>query len=224
VLIVFDLDGTLIDGYDGITDALGFAMQRLGFAPLPQGKVRGMVGQGLEKLLEKAVGAGLVPEGVRLFRERYAVVADEKTLLMPDVSEVLELLSRGGHLLAVASNKPAEFSRRILAGKGVAGKFFAIAGPDAAMPPKPDPAMLLEVMGRAGAPPGRTVAVGDMEIDAETARSAGCRCVLVDGGSRSPRELAAVSADAHLTRLALLPDWVEQMNRGVVSAQPRIGK
>jgi phosphoglycolate phosphatase len=223
VLIVFDLDGTLIDGYDGITDALGFAMERLGLAALPQEKVRGMVGQGLEKLLEKAVGAGLVPEGVRLFRERYAVVADEKTVLMPDVPEVLERLARGGHLLAVASNKPAEFSRRILAGKGVAGRFFAIAGPDAATPPKPDPAMMLAIIGRAGAPPGQTITVGDMEIDAETARSAGCRCVLVDGGSRSPWELEAVSADAHLARLALLPDWVEQANRGVGAAQPRIG-
>jgi len=210
MLIVFDLDGTLIDGYDGITDALGFAMERLGFAPLPQERVRGMVGQGLEKLLEKVVGAGLVPEGVRLFRERYAVVADEKTHLLPDVPDVLERLARGGHLLAVASNKPAEFSRRILAGKGVAGRFFTVAGPDAATPPKPDPTMMLAIMGRVGAPPGRTIAVGDMEIDAETARSAGCRCVLVDGGSRSPRELAAVAADAHLARLALLPDWVER--------------
>jgi len=70
--------------------------------------------------------------------------------------------------------------------------------------------MMLAIMGRAGAPPGRTIAVGDMEIDAETARSAGCRCVLVDGGSRSAEELAAVAADAHLARLALLPDWIEK--------------
>jgi phosphoglycolate phosphatase len=218
-LIVFDLDGTLIDGYDGISDALGFAMERLGFAPLPREKVRGMVGEGLEKLLGKAVPAGLVSEGVRFFRERYAVVADEKTVLMPDVPEVLELLSRGGHLLAVVSNKPAEFSRRILAGKGVAGRFFAIAGPDTATPPKPDPAMMRAIMERAGAPPVRAIAVGDMEIDAEMARLAGCRCVLVDGGSRSPEELAAVSADAHLARLALLPDWVEKASG--TAARPR---
>ncbi len=193
MLIVFDLDGTLIDGYDGITDALGFALARLGFAPLPVGKVRGMVGQGLEKLLEKAVGPALVSEGVRLFRERYAVIADEK----------------------VVSNKPVGFSRRILAGKGVAARFFAIAGPDGAAPPKPDPTMILSVMRRAGTAPEETVAVGDMEIDAETARAAGCRCVLVDGGSRSPEELAAVPADAHLARLAELPDWIERATREV---------
>src|SRR5207253_7378415 len=97
-------DGTLIDGYAGITDALGFAMERLGFAPLSEEKVRRMVGEGLEKLLEKAVGAIHASEGVRLFRERYAVIADEKTSLMPDVPEVLERLAYDGHLLAVASN------------------------------------------------------------------------------------------------------------------------
>ena len=214
MLIVFDLDGTLIDGYAGITDALGFAMERLGFAPLSEETVRGMVGKGLEKLLEKAVGAAHAREGVRLFRERYAVVADEKTFLLPDVPEVVERLAHDGHLLAVASNKPERFSRRILAGKGVADRFFAVAGPDDATPPKPDPAMLLAIMRRAAAPPGRTVAVGDMEIDAETARAAGCRCVLVDGGSRSHEELAAAGADAHLARLAQLPGWIEHVDRG----------
>ena len=213
MVIVFDLDGTLIDGYAGITDALGFAMERLGFAPLSEEKVRRMVGEGLEKLLEKAVGAIHASEGVRLFRERYAVIADEKTSLMSDVPEVLERLAYDGHLLAVASNKPERFSRRILAGKGVMERFFAVAGPDDATPPKPDPAMLFAIMRQAAAPPDRTVAVGDMEIDAQTGRAAGCRCVLVDGGSRSHAELEAAGADAHLARLAQLPGWIEQVDR-----------
>jgi phosphoglycolate phosphatase len=208
VFIVFDLDGTLIDGYAGITDALGFAMERLGFTPVPEEKVRGMVGQGLEKLLEKAVGTELAPQGVRLFRERYAQVADTMTTLMPDVPRVLERLAAAGHSMAVASNKPADFSRRILETKRVAQYFLAIDGPDAAAPAKPHPAMLLRMMARAGAAPEQTIVVGDMEIDAEFARAAGCRSVLVPGGSRSAEELAAVSADAHLRRLAELPGWI----------------
>jgi phosphoglycolate phosphatase len=208
VFIVFDLDGTLIDGYAGITDALGFAMERLGFAPVPEEKVRGMVGQGLEKLLEKAVGTELAPQGVRLFRERYAQVADAKTTLMPDVRPVLDRLAAAGHSMAVASNKPADFSRRILETKRVAQYFLAIDGPDATAPAKPHPAMLLRMMVRAGAAPEQTIVVGDMEIDAEFARAAGCRSVLVPGGSRSAEELAAVSADAHLRRLAELPGWI----------------
>jgi phosphoglycolate phosphatase len=208
MFIVFDLDGTLIDGYAGITDALGFAMRRLGREPLPEAKVRAMVGEGLERLLEKAVGADLVSRAVPLFRERYALVLEEKTELLPDVSAVLGELAGEGHAMAVASNKPAYFSRRILEAKGVAERFRAIGGPDAATPPKPHPGMLRRLMEKVGALPGETVVVGDMEIDAEFARAAGCRAVLVPGGSRSAPELAAIAADAHLSRLAELPDWI----------------
>lgn len=208
MFIVFDLDGTLIDGYSGITDALGFAMRSLGREALPEEQVRAMVGEGLERLLEKALGADLVSRAVPLFRERYALVLEEKTALLPDVSAVLGELAGLGHAMAVASNKPAYFSRRILEAKGVAHRFRAIAGPDATTPPKPDPTMLLRLMERLDAGADETVVVGDMEIDAEMARAGGCRSVLVPGGSRSARELATVAADAHLVRLAQLPGWI----------------
>jgi phosphoglycolate phosphatase len=218
LFIVFDLDGTLIDGYDGITDALGFAMSRLGRAPLGTDRVRGMVGEGLERLVEKAIGAELVAEGVRLFRERYAEVADAKTRLMPDVPAVLERIVEAGHLMAVASNKPADFTRRILAGKGIAGRFAAVGGPGPDVPPKPHPEMLRRLMNAAGAAAGETIVVGDMEIDAEFARAAGCRSVLVPGGSRSEEELATVPADAHLSRLSELPEWISNETRAATAA------
>ena len=183
-------------------------MESLGIAPLPEEDVRVMVGEGLERLLEKAVGAELVARGVALFRERYALVYEEKTALLPDVPAVLAALAAEGHAMAVASNKPAHFSRRILEAKGVAASFCAIAGPDEETPPKPDPTMLLRLMEGIDAAANETVVVGDMEIDAEMARAAGCRSVLVPGGSRSARELALVPADAHLARLSELPGWI----------------
>jgi phosphoglycolate phosphatase len=223
MFIVFDLDGTLIDGYGGIAHALEFAMEELGVAPLPLERVRGMVGRGLEMLLEEAVGPELAPRGVLLFRERYAEIADEETILLPDVPEVLRRLAEAGHRMAVASNKPEKFSRRILAGKGVTSRFLAVAGPDAEAPPKPDPTMVLVLRRRAGATAEETVIVGDMEIDAETALAAGCRCVLVAGGSRSAEDLATVPADAHIARLAELPDTIERWSRTVRMAGPTIG-
>src|SRR5207253_1045735 len=92
-LVVFDLDGTLIDGYAAIGDALSFAMRRFGLPPPPAAQVRRMVGRGLEKLLEEAVGPELAPEGVRLFRERYPQVAVGGSTLMPDVPAVLSNLA-----------------------------------------------------------------------------------------------------------------------------------
>jgi phosphoglycolate phosphatase len=223
MFIVFDLDGTLIDGYRGIAHALEFAMKELDVTPLTLEQVRGMVGRGLEKLLEEAVGAELAPRGVLLFRERYAEIVDEETILLPDVPEVLDRLAEAGHVMAVASNKPARFSRRILAGKEVLSRFLAVAGPDGETPPKPDPTMIHDLRRQAGATAEDTVIVGDMEIDAETALAAGCRCVLVPGGSRSAEDLAAVPAAAHLARLADLPEAIARWSRGVRVPGPTIG-
>ena len=223
MFVVFDLDGTLIDGYRGIAHALEYAMKELNVTPLPLEQVREMVGRGLERLLEEAVGPELAPRGVFLFRERYAEIVDEETILLPDVPEVLDRLSQAGHVMAVASNKPARFSRRILAGKEVLSRFLAVAGPDGETPPKPDPTMILDLRRQAGSTAEDTVIVGDMEIDAETALAAGCRCVLVPGGSRSVEDLAAVPAAAHLARLADLPEVIERWSRAGRVPGPTIG-
>jgi phosphoglycolate phosphatase len=207
--IVFDLDGTLIDGYEAIADALAFAMERLGVEPLPPDRVRGMVGHGIERLLAKAVGVTRAAEGVRLFRERYPHVAVEKTRLMPDVPEVLAELAGRGHPMAVASNKPEPFSRKILEACGVLRFFAALAGPDSETPTKPDPAMLRRLMAAVGAAPGGTLVVGDMEVDSEFARAAGCRVALVPTGSRTREELLGVDADALFDSLRDLPRWIE---------------
>ncbi len=208
--VVFDLDGTLIDGYAAITDALSFAMGRLGLAAPFPGAVRSMVGHGLERLLEQAVGADRSAEGVRLFRERYPEVAVAKSHLLPDVERVLALLADRGHRMAVASNKPARFSRMILDAKGLGPRFCAIGGPDPETPPKPDPAMLRGLMRVAGAGVAETIVVGDMEVDFEFARAAGCRIVLIPGGSRSREELTAGEPDALLESIADLPNWLER--------------
>ncbi len=219
--LVFDLDGTLIDGYKGITEALSYALGRLGLPAPGIGEVRGMVGEGLERLLEKAAGRNLAPEGVRLFRERYASVGVEGSRLMPRVREALEELSQREVPMAVASNKPARFSRAILDAKGVARFFREVVGPEADVPTKPDPAMLLGLMSRAGAHPSATVVVGDMEIDSRFGRAAGCRVVLVPTGSRTREELAAVDCDALLDDLGDLPGWLDREIRLLQTHLPR---
>jgi phosphoglycolate phosphatase len=169
-----------------------------------------MVGEGLERLLEKAEDIKLAPEGVRLFRERYAVVAVEGSRLLPDVRQVLEDLSQRGIAMAVASNKPSRFSRAILEAKGVAGFFREIAGPGPDVPAKPRPDMLLRLMAGLGAHPSATVVVGDMEVDSAFARAAGCRAILVPTGSRTREELGGVDCDALIEGIGQLPNWLEK--------------
>ena len=209
-LVVFDLDGTLIDGYAAVAEALGYAMKRLGMRALEPGQVRSMVGHGLERLLEQAVGPELAAEGVRLFRERYGEVAVPLTELMPGVPEVLAALEARGLLLALASNKPPDFSRLILEAKGVARYFRTIEGPGPETPAKPDPAMLVRAMREAGADAAGTLVVGDMEVDSQFARAAGCAVVLIPSGSRTREELENVDADAILDEICRLPEWLER--------------
>jgi phosphoglycolate phosphatase len=207
-LIVFDLDGTLIDGYAAIGDALAYAMERLGEAPLPLERVRAMVGHGLDRLLEQAVGPARAAEGVRLFRERYPEVAVASSHLLPGAAETVDALAAAGHPMAVASNKPGRFSQLILEAKGIASRFLAIAGPDEETPPKPHPAMLRRIVAQARAAPERTVAVGDMEVDYEFARAAGARIVLVPSGSRTRAELEGLEPDGFLENISELPGWI----------------
>jgi phosphoglycolate phosphatase len=207
-LVVFDLDGTLIDGYAAIGDALGYAMSRLGLPVPAPAEVRSMVGHGLERLIEQAAGKQNVSEGVRLFRQRYPEVAVSRSQLLPGVADVLATLEARGCALALASNKPPDFSRLILEAKGVARFFRAIEGPGPAMPAKPDPAMLRQAMAQASADPSATLVVGDMEVDSEFARAGGCAVVLIASGSRSREELEQADADALLDDIGELPGWL----------------
>jgi phosphoglycolate phosphatase len=203
--VVFDLDGTLIDGYDAIHDALAHAMTALGLPVPGRARVREMVGHGLESLLEQAAGPALAAEGVRLFRQRYPEVAVAGSRLLPGVEEALAELESGGYAVALASNKPPRFSRMILEANGIAARFAAIAGPDAAHPPKPDPAMLRTLLAAMGAAAAETVCVGDMEVDVAFARAGGCRAVVLPTGSRSVDYLREAGADAMISSLRELP-------------------
>jgi len=184
-------------------------MGRFGIQALPLDEVRVLVGHGIEKLLEKAVGADRAAEGVLLFREHYPRVAAEKTRLMPEVPEVLSTLDARGYKMAIASNKPARFSRAILEACGIARYFVDVAGPAEDIPTKPDPTMLRRLMTLVSATPEETIVVGDMEVDSEFARAAGCRVVLVPSGSRTRKDLLCVDADALLDSLSDLPAWIE---------------
>jgi len=208
--VVFDLDGTLIDGYDAIHDALGYAMTGLGLPVPGRASVREMVGHGLESLLEQAAGTELAAEGVRLFRARYPEVAVSGSRLLPGVEAALMRLEAAGFALALASNKPPRFSRMILEAKGIASCFAAIAGPDDAHPPKPDPAMLRSLLSAMGAGAAETVCVGDMEVDVAFARAGGCRAIVLPTGSRSEEYLREAGADAMIASLDELPGVLER--------------
>ena len=197
--ILFDLDGTLLDSYDAITESLNAARAAYGLPPFLHDEVVRRVGHGLESLIAEALGAERVAEGVRTFRERYRQVSLVQSRLLPGVEGTVRELRARGYRLAVLTNKPAVFSRSILDHLGVGDLFPVIYGPDRA-PAKPDPQMVFRALSDLGCEPAEAVLVGDMIVDRDTARNAGIPFYAVPTGSQSRGELLAALPDALLDR------------------------
>jgi phosphoglycolate phosphatase len=203
--VVFDLDGTLVDSYGAIADALNATRREFDLEPVPEERVRFIVGHGLERLIEEQIGAAHVREGVARFRAHYDAVVDARTSALPGTRETLEELRAQGVRLGVASNKADAFVARVLETVGLAEPIAVARGLRAGEPPKPDPTILLGVLFELGSGPGGAVYVGDMPLDAETADRAGCRAVLVPTGSAEEEELRAVRRAEFLPDIRLLP-------------------
>jgi phosphoglycolate phosphatase len=184
-LFLFDLDGTLIDSRADIVYSLNLALAGLGVPPLPEAHIVHYVGSGVRKLIERSLheltgrepDSALTQKGVTLFREEYGKHLLDQTCLRPGVEEALERLSWAK--FAVVSNKPEHFSRRILEGLGLAGRFCIILGGDSTPHQKPDPEPLLKAMDACVAPPSETAMVGDSAVDIEAGKAAG---VITCGG------------------------------------------
>jgi phosphoglycolate phosphatase len=184
-LIVFDLDGTLIDSRRDLADAANALLVELGAAPLPVDAIASMVGEGAAVLVRRALrAAGVRPEPGTLL-ERFLSLYDERLVVhtrpyfgIPEALDVLKARSR----LAVLTNKPTHPTGKILDALGLAPYFDTVVGGDTAYGRKPDPAGLLHIMDALGATPATTVLVGDSPIDRETARRAQTRVCLVRYG------------------------------------------
>jgi phosphoglycolate phosphatase len=176
-LVVFDLDGTLIDSSRDLASAVNRALRRAapGAPSLDEDVVRSFVGSGARILITRSVAAaGLersVDEVLPLFLEEYRRGLLDATRLYPGTEDALERLR--DRPLAVLTNKPGDMSRAILDGLGVAGRFFRIYGAGDIDARKPDPAGLKRIAEEAGVDVQAAVMVGDSGIDVLTGRAAG---------------------------------------------------
>jgi phosphoglycolate phosphatase len=207
--IIFDFDGTLIDSYEAITESLNGVRASFSLPPFPPQEVKGMVGHGLERLMERAVGTDRVQEAVALFRQTYATLCERKTKILPQVKDTLEQLDRRGYVLAIASNKPSYFARDILKALEIDHLFAEVLGPNDVDREKPDPDMLEIILMRLGLSPEETAYVGDMPLDIEAGRKAGVEVYAIPTGSATRETLLDGRPDRLLHRfsdlLSILP-------------------
>jgi len=185
-LLVFDLDGTLIDSTRDLATATNAALHRVApeATPIPREIVQTFVGNGVRALMERSLAHAAVDRTVEevlpVFLECYEDCLLETTCLYPGIREALEALS--SQPKAVLTNKPGRLSRAILDGLGVGPAFSRVWGPDDAPGKKPDPAGLLRLIAELGSDTATTWMIGDSPVDVRTARGAGIRVAGVTWG------------------------------------------
>jgi len=183
--VIFDLDGTLIDSRADLALAVNLTRADLGLPPLPQDQVVGYVGEGVRNLLTRALPEcpERLDQALALNQRHYQAHLLDHTRLYPGVLPALEALAARDVGLMVVTNKPREFTARILAGLGVAPLMAAVVGGGDCPRLKPDPEPLLLALGRAGCGvPGSWIA-GDHFTDLEAGRRAGLNRCLCRYGS-----------------------------------------
>jgi phosphoglycolate phosphatase len=206
-LVVFDLDGTLVDSVADIASAVNRMLARIAprAAPLPLPTVRSFVGDGARELISRVLARAEVDapvdEALAVFLDSYRVGLLEKTRPYPGVVEGLQALC--DRPLAVLTNKPGDMSRAILTGLGLADRFFRIYGGGDVPGRKPDPAGLRLILEEIGASPAEALMVGDSAVDVRTARNAGTRVAGVAYGL-DPEGLAAARPDLMVDSLVAL--------------------
>lgn len=191
---LFDLDGTLVDSLDDLTDAVNHMLAAFGKAPLPPASVRRMVGKGARNLVQRALeteSAEIVKQGIGLFVEFNRAHIADRSRLFPGVRVTLEALAGSGIRMAIVSNKQEALSRLILEALGIGRFFDAVCGGDTFPEMKPSPLPLLRVMENLGVSQKQAVMVGDSINDIQAGNRAGIAtigCTWGYGGLEEVRE------------------------------------
>jgi phosphoglycolate phosphatase len=174
-LLVFDLDGTLVDSKQDLALSVNAMRQEMGLPPLTLDLISSYVGQGVLVLVRRSLGTQATDEnvdkGLAFFLNYYRQHMLDNTVPYPGVSESLEQLK--GHKMAVLTNKPVNFSREMISRLGYDGYFSYVYGGNSFAQKKPDPVGLHRLMADVQVTPRETVMIGDSDTDILTGRNAG---------------------------------------------------
>lgn len=212
-LLIFDLDGTLIDSKLDLANAVNATRAHMGLPPLANELVYSYVGNGAPVLIRRSMGPEMpqpeVDRALEYFLEHYRRHSLEFTVLYPGIQDVLDEFRESGRRLAVLTNKPIGVTNDILRGMGVLDHFFRVYGGDSFDRKKPDPIGIERLMEESGTGRDRTAMIGDSAVDVKTARNAGVRSVGVTWGFQ-PESLKGEAPDVLVDRAEQLREWVNQ--------------
>lgn len=197
-LVIFDLDGTILDTLEDLCDSVNYALGRLGFPERTLAEVRTFVGNGIRKLVERSLPRNcdekIVEEMLAVHKEYYGAHCADKTKPYEGIKELLGELKARGIKLAVLSNKP-DYAVKILCGDYFPGMFDAAYGFREGIARKPSPEGVEGVLEELCVPREKAVYVGDSEVDVQTAKNAGLNMMIVEWGFRDREFLLANGAE-----------------------------
>jgi phosphoglycolate phosphatase len=210
-LLIFDLDGTLIDSRLDLAHSVNATRAHMNMPPLEFERVYSYVGNGAPVLIRRVLGSQAteaeVEEALEFFLEYYREHALDCTILYPGVAESLERLAKAGKRMAVLTNKPVRMSNAIVEGLGIARYFFRVYGGNSFDFKKPNPIGVETLMRETGIDSARTVMVGDSGVDVNTAINAGVRSCGVTYGFQ-PETLNEPKPDLLVDRMEEFVDVV----------------
>jgi phosphoglycolate phosphatase len=210
-LVIFDLDGTLVDSKRDLIHSVNAARGLMNLAPISDELVASYIGNGAPMLMRRALGSGASEEDVRraldFFLGYYRDHMLDNTRLYPSVKEALDRLLDSGARMAVLTNKPVRFSQAIIEGLGLGRHFFQIYGGNSFEQKKPDPIGIETLLGECGAARERTMMVGDSGVDVRTARNANVKACGVKYGFQ-PETFEQDPPDILVDDMIQLADYV----------------
>ncbi len=206
-LILWDLDGTLVDSRKDLVKATNMAVQELGYSPVKEDHFARMVGNGVRYLVNAALPEEAPPEererAIDIFLAYYRKHIADETRFFPGIQSILESLPV---IHAVVSNKREDLCRELIGKMSVSSLFAEIVGGDTYAQRKPDPEPVIRMMERFGVSEERTLLIGDSVVDMEAGRRAKIRTVGVTWGFGNPLE-----------QEEFRPDWVFQNVDGLAA-------
>ena len=214
-LLVFDLDGTLVDSVMDLRAALNEVLRERGHRALSRAEVKHMIGDGVPALVARALAASgadpaEAPMALPRFLEIYEANPTQLSRPYPGVPETLATLRRRGYRTAICTNKPQQATLAVMQGLDLLPLFDGIAGGDRFPVRKPHPSHLLRLIAELGARPEASAMIGDNENDAAAAHSAAVPLVLVRYGYARV-EPESLAADALLDHFSELPSALERL-------------
>lgn len=210
-LLIFDLDGTLVDSIGRIVESISVAAANCSLPALDEDLIKGIIGLGLPEaiaaLYPHVTDAKIVEAFRRAYADHYLLLEAEPSVLYPGVALALQQLREQGHLLAVATGKGRRGLDRVLAAQGW-NDFFDVTRCADETASKPDPLMIHEILAHCGVRPERALMIGDSLFDLEMARRAGVDSVAVSYGAQTLEVLQTCAPCMSIDHFSELGDWL----------------